>query len=473
MSVLQRASFRHWLVLAFLLIAGVLAAVSLRGLGTLEKLMAQSREAAGRAASLSADAQLLADRTLTMERAARQYLVLDDAVLKARYAAAAADAGGALERLQAGAEVAGSAEAWQERRAAVEAALAGPRSTARGRDIELAADFRELQSINAEIAERLRSAGERHARALLQEQDDARRALRRHVLMAIAFAVAMALGFSVWLAMPLKRLETAIVGLGENRLDRPIDIAGPADLRRLGRRLDWLRQRLGELDADKARFLRHVSHELKTPLAALREGVALLEDGVAGPLSDNQREVARILRQNAQVLQQQIEDLLRFNAAAFEARRLVRRRTELSELLARCIEEQRLQWQARRLHVELAAPVLWAEVDADKLRAAFANLLSNAIRFTPLDGRIDVGLSRMDGSVRIEVVDSGPGVADADRQRLFEPFYRGERQPEGAARGSGIGLSIVHEYIAAHGGQVVLLPDGPGARFRIELPDAS
>ncbi|MCV4754072.1 ATP-binding protein, partial [Escherichia coli] len=68
--------------------------------------------------------------------------------------------------------------------------------------------------------------------------------------------------------------------------------------------------------------------------------------------------------------------------------------------------------------------------------------------------------------------DEGPGVAPADRERVFEPFYRGERQPEGAARGTGVGLSIVQEYVAAHGGRVRLLPEGPGAHFRIELPHA-
>src|SRR6185295_624186 len=107
---------------------------------------------------------------------------------------------------------------------------------------------------------------------------------------------------------------------------------GPADMRLLGQRLDWLRLRLSELDEDKARFLRHVSHELKTPLAALREGVALLEEGVAGTMSEAQREVTRILSQNTVALQEQIEALLSFNAAAFEARRLSRKTTDLCAL---------------------------------------------------------------------------------------------------------------------------------------------
>ncbi|MNS72280.1 Sensor histidine kinase QseE [compost metagenome] len=73
-------------------------------------------------------------------------------------------------------------------------------------------------------------------------------------------------------------------------------------------------------------------------------------------------------------------------------------------------------------------------------------------------------------AVHIDVCDAGPGIAVNDRDRIFEPFFRGERQPEHTVKGTGIGLSIVQEYIAAHGGRIALLPDGPGARFRIELP---
>ena len=111
-------------------------------------------------------------------------------------------------------------------------------------------------------------------------------------------------------------------------------------------------------------------------------------------------------------------------------------------------------------------------MDRDKLGTVIANLLSNAIRFSPAGGRIRIRLSRLAEVVRIDLEDEGPGIALDDQTRIFEPFYRGERQPPQAVRGSGIGLSIVHEYIAAHGGRVQLLPDGPGAHFRIELPHA-
>ena len=132
-------------------------------------------------------------------------------------------------------------------------------------------------------------------------------------------------------------------------------------MRRVSQQLEWLRLRLTELDADKARFLRHVSHELKTPLAALREGVSLLEDGVTGALNPAQREVAQILQQNTVALQGQIEALLRFNAAAFEARELRRQRTPLLPLIEEQIEAQRLQWQANGLTVRAEGEPLGAD----------------------------------------------------------------------------------------------------------------
>jgi two-component system sensor histidine kinase GlrK len=83
---------------------------------------------------------------------------------------------------------------------------------------------------------------------------------------------------------------------------------------------------------------------------------------------------------------------------------------------------------------------------------------------------INITVSSTADSACIDVNDAGPGIAESDRDRIFEPFYRGERQPEHAVKGTGIGLSIVQEYIAAHGGRISLQPGGPGARFRIELP---
>ena len=469
----HRYSFRQLLLVAFLLIAALLSVASLRGLYLLEDLLGQSSEGARRAVARTADAQILADRTVTMERAARQFIVLEDPAFRQRFDQTARDATAALSRLSDGGMAPNLAQDWRATEAMIEGQLHGPDAVLRGAEPAITSAFRELDGINASIAEQVRLDSERHNQVLMSQLEAGRAQLWRQILAAIGVTIVLALAFGLWLARPLKRLEKAVVSLGENRFDEPIEIRGPTDVRLLGRRLEWLRLRLAELDSDKARFLRHVSHELKTPLAALREGVSLLEDGVAGTLSGSQREVARILRQNTAALQGQIEDLLRFNAAAFEARQLARRTTELTALVKDLVAQQRLQWMARQLRVEVRGEPLQAEVDPDKLRTALGNLLSNSIRFSPMGATIHLSVSRLPDRACIDIQDEGPGVAPADRTRIFEPFYRGERQPDDAARGSGIGLSIVHEYVTAHGGQVALLDDGPGAHFHIELPHAA
>ena len=465
-----RGSFQQLLLFAFLLITALLVGVAVRSVFQYDLLMTQSRDAAARAVTLSGAAQSLAERSAAMERAGRQSLVLNDAVLRRRFTDAEHDANSALDKLVQNDLGVPAADAWRQQLNVINDLMNGSPDSALTRESSMAVQFRDLDALNTNIAQQAQLLIETQNSALATRIENARKRLMRQVIAASVLAVTLALAFGVWLARPFKRLERAIVGLGENRLDVPIDIRGPADVRRVSQQLEWLRLRLTELDADKARFLRHVSHELKTPLAALREGVSLLEDGVTGALNPAQREVAQILQQNTVALQGQIEALLRFNAAAFEARELRRERTALLPLIEEQIDSQRLQWQGQGLTVRASGEPLMITVDPVKLGTAIANLLSNAIRFSSRGGTIAIEVSSTPEFARIDIGDAGPGIAPGDRDRVFEPFFRGERQPEHAVKGTGIGLSIVQEYIAAHGGRISLLPDGPGARFRIELP---
>ena len=468
-----RFSFPQLLLVAFVLIGALLGAAAVRTLFSLDTIMAQSRESTTQAIALSTAAQSLSERSLTMERAARQALVLGDRQLRQRFEEAAGHARDILRRLESNELPPEFSRQWLQQLSDVEALLDGSPETALDRERAVARAFRELDGHSAAIAQQVQAIIGNRNDALQDRVEKSRRQLTQQVLGSIALAAVMALGFGVWLARPFQRLEKAIVGLGDNLLDLPIDIPGPPDVRRVSQQLEWLRLRLTELDADKARFLRHVSHELKTPLASLHEGVAVLGDGVAGPLSPSQAEVVSILQHNTQLLQHQIEALLRFNAAAFEARQLRREPTDLLALVEEQIETQRLRWQSHQLSVRAEGPSMVLPVDREKMASAIGNLLSNAIRFSPQGGLVRLVLQDDAGRACLDVIDQGPGVAEADRDRVFEPFYRGERQPTDTVRGTGIGLSIVHEYIGAHGGRVQLLPARNGAHFRIELPHAS
>ncbi len=207
-------------------------------------------------------------------------------------------------------------------------------------------------------------------------------------------------------------------------------------------------------------------------MASIREGAALLRDGVAGPLTPDQAEIVRILGDSSAALQRQIEDLLRYQTLASDAQQLQRRPAELHALLERVVDDQRLLWQTRGLQVQVDAPACSASVDADKFAMVLANLLGNALRFSPPGGTVVLRLRDGATRVAIDCVDDGPGVAAEDVERVFDPFYQGRNQAPGARRGSGIGLSIVREIVQAHGGDCRLLPSDRGAHFRIEIPHA-
>lgn len=478
-----RPSYRQLLVLAFVGVAALLSAATLRGLGTLEALLAQSRDAAASALRLSTAAERLGEQVTAMERAGRQYVVLADPSLRRNFEGHAAEAQREVAQLAEVLPPALRAD-WRSRLAALREQVQPGAD-----DTQLVEGFRALSALQQRMAEAARRHTEARNATLQRELEAGRLALGQQVLAAVALALALALAFAWWLARPLQRVEQAIQGLGDHGLDAPVQIQGPADVQRIARRLDWLRQRLAETEADKARFLRHVSHDLKTPLAALKEGVSLLEDGTAGPLSADQREIVRILRDHGTVLQQRIEDLLRWNASAFAAQRVVRRPVELGRLVRGLVDAQQLVWRAKSLQVDVQGVPFTAEVDGDLLGSAIGNLLSNAIRYSPPGGRVGVLLRGQGRTLVVEVADDGPGVPPDEQGRIFEPFFRGRVQPADGLPGTGIGLSIVAETVRAHGGTVTLLPaeSGPGthdgadtgvaaaprgARFRIELPHA-
>ena len=245
-------------------------------------------------------------------------------------------------------------------------------------------------------------------------------------------------------------------------------------MQRLGRQLEWLRLRLLELAQEKNKFLRHMSHELKTPLANIREGTELLLDGSVGDLDGPQREVTGILRINGLRLQQLIENLLSFSAWQTKSEILTLTDFELRKQVIFVAKAQRLALQAANIQLKLEVDDIIVNADQDKIRTVLDNLLSNAIKFTPRGGFITIRASRTPSSFIIEFGDTGPGIPDDESPRIFEAFFQGRRQQGGQVGGTGIGLSVVLECIQAHDGSVELVDSDefPGAHFRIHIPQA-
>jgi two-component system sensor histidine kinase GlrK len=419
--------------------------------------------------------QLLAERTIDLERGARQYLVYEEASFLDRFNGARMEALAALARIEA--QLAGASPVvaqWRDQARAAGIAVTGdaPAADAALRSQAAATALAELARLNDDLAQAVRTHILDGNRSLLDALDLRRERLTGQILAALALSVALAALTGWWLLRPLRHIERSISDIGENRLNQPIRIDGPADLRRVGKQLDWLRLRLGELEANRNRVLRHVSHELKTPLASLREGVSLLADGVLGRLTSEQQEVTAILEHNTRALQERIEQLLHYNAIQFDSRRLDLHPSALLPMVREVASELQLQAQARGVAIDILGDAPLVRADPGKLRIALSNLLANAIGFSPTGSRVRIELSAGDEKVLIDCIDDGPGIRPEESERIFEPFFQGSHPDERSSKGTGLGLAIVREFVAAHHGKVSALPAERGAHFRVELPHA-
>jgi two-component system sensor histidine kinase GlrK len=277
--------------------------------------------------------------------------------------------------------------------------------------------------------------------------------------------------FTYVLMRPIRQIDNAISQLGKGTFSKAIAVRGPSDLVDLGRQLEWLRMRLLELAQERNRFLRHMSHELKTPLASIREGTELLMDGAVGELDSAQREVTTILRDNGIKLQQLIENLLSFSAWQARHSGLEIGEFRLRPLVKSALETHQLTLLAQRVHLDLKVQDVELRADRAKLKLILDNLLSNAIKYSPRGGTIFIHAHADQDVLVLDVADTGPGISKDERGAIFEAFYSGRAPIAGHLKGTGIGLSVVNEFVQAHGGSIEIV-DGkfPGAHFRIRLP---
>ena len=468
MTTLRPRSLSGLLSAALLLIVLPLTAAVVYGAVQLRQLSQASDALVRDSILLTQQTQALFQHIAAMERSASYYSVLDDPRLAAAFERNALQFNRTLD------ELAGRAPASQVARvqAAGDSAvdlIRGPRTESHS--IELVARFNVLGIQANALAESTRKGIDLRLENLGRRAAATQQWLLWAVLALVPASIAVAGIFWFLVLRPLRALDRAISDLGRGAVSQSISIPGPVDLSALGRQLEWLRTRLLEIALERNRFLRHMSHELKTPLANIREGTDLLLDGAVGPLDDNQREVASILRDNAIRLQQLIENLLSYSAWQSSASTVELTKFALPSLVGTVVDSQRLALAARNLTLDLQVADVQLVADRPKLKLVLDNLLSNAMKYTPRGGTIHLHAYAAGRTTVIDLADTGPGIPPEDRDKVFDAFYSGAAPHGGPLKGTGIGLSVVREFIQAHGGTVEII-DGqfPGAHLRIRLP---
>ncbi len=474
MRLLQPDSFPKLLVIGFAMVALPLIIALVNNAISIDQFANRSQHAVHQAVQSTQSSRRLAELLAALERNARQVVILGNRTPLKAYEA------NRDSFLQAAAEF-GALPLDEEQRVALTAIVGGEAQNyavlrdpgAAPTDIARAAGaYAKLNTHAVEIIAHGDRVIDREIEAMQQMAGRAQRITFWQMLALVPVAFLLAAGFTVLIARPIRQIDAALRRMGGGDFSAPVGVSGPRDLQLLGRRIEWLRHRLTELEQQKNRFLRQVSHELKTPLTALREGSELLSEEALGKLTPQQHEVAGILRANSIELQRLIEDLLSYGAAEFNRREVRYARVEMRRVVARVIDDQNLALRARALRIAPHVDEVVLDADFEKVRIMLDNLVSNAAKFAPEGSALVIECRATGGQMVLEVADEGPGIPPAERERVFDPFYRGRNTSGGRLPGSGIGLSIVRDYAQAHGGTVEVVddPSRHGARLRVTLP---
>ena len=392
-------SFLKLLLIGFTLVALPLVFALISNAVTVDQLANRSQRAVYQAVQATQGSRRMAELLISMERTARQIVILGDHSLLDAYDVARKQllqTAGQFANLPFDGEQKAALDQIVRGEAAIYAVLsdAGATASQLGAAVER---FAELAAHARTINVRSNTLIDREIEAMYATAAKAQQLTYWQLLALVPVVVFLVVGFSLLIARPISQIDAAIRQLGRGQFAAPVAVSGPQDLEQLGERLEWMRRELVDIEEQKNRFLRQVSHELKTPLTALREGAELLSEQAVGALTPEQREIAEILRHNSVELQKLIEDLLSYGASQFRKVTVDLGPVEVRQIIERVAGDQALAMKARGLSLDVAAEDVMISADAEKLRVVLDNLVSNAVKFSPAGSTLRIA-ARLDAA---------------------------------------------------------------------------
>lgn len=270
----------------------------------------------------------------------------------------------------------------------------------------------------------------------------------------------------------LSRLSAATREVARGRFGHRLEGPHDKEFRELADNFNQMVHRLEEVDELKRNFLSGISHDLKSPLASIKEAMRVLLDGIPGPLNPKQQRLLELGLASGDRLTAMISDLLMLARLESHAIRYSFEDADLADLARRAVERLEMRLERNGVTARVDAPEhLKIDCDSDRIAQVIENLLDNGLKFSPRDAVIDVAVQPLGaGEVEVRVADRGIGVKDEDKEAIFERFaQRGE--PGGSAGGVGLGLTICREIVTAHRGYIgVEDTPGGGSTFVVRLP---
>jgi len=454
-------------MMAFLLILLPLLVLAWQAWQSLNTLSAQAAQTNRTTLIDARRSEAMTNVALEMERSYRQYCVLDDPTLARVYQSQRKRYS---DMLDAHAGVLPDDKLYLALRqdlndlAQLQCHNSGPGEAASAR-------LEAFASANTMMVQSTRAVVFSRGQQLQQEIAERGQFFGWQALVLFLVSLGLVLLFTRMIIGPVKGIERMINRLGEGRtLGQRVLFKGPRELRSVGERIIWLSERLAWLESQRHQFLRHLSHELKTPLASMREGTELLADEVVGSLTAEQKEVVDILDDSSRNLQKLIEQLLDYNRKLADGA-VELETVDLVPLVEGVIAAHSLPARAKMMHTEVTLPESHCLAEPMLLMSVLDNLYSNAVHYGAESGNIYIRSYTHGARLVIEVANTGTPIPEAEQAMIFEPFFQGSHQRKGAVKGSGLGLSIARDCIHRMRGELHLVADSQSdVCFRIELP---
>lgn len=288
--------------------------------------------------------------------------------------------------------------------------------------------------------------------------------------MELLLAAAVGLGLALGLGRSLQRVTNAVSGVTRGQKWEALPEEGPEEIRTLLSAFNALIEQLRMLEESRRRLLANLVHELGRPIGAIQSALQALLSG-AEEQPELRRELLEGMDDQVHRLRPLLDSLTDLHDQVLGTLELNRRPTPLGDWLPRTVTPWRQAAHDKGLHwqIEMADPLPVLDIDPDRLAQVLGNLLSNAIKYTP-EGTVSVAAHVQDEGVTIVVSDTGVGIALEEQARIFEPFYRSQRERR-FPQGMGLGLSIARDLVTAHGGRLeVDSTPNAGSRFTVWLP---
>jgi signal transduction histidine kinase len=328
--------------------------------------------------------------------------------------------------------------------------------------------------------------------SMIQEVEKSRRTSETAALVLVwstvaVLAISILVSFLIFrsISKPLAHLTEGTRAIAEGKFFYRLDTSRKDEFSQLAKDFNTMTHRLSELDELKKDFVSHVSHELKAPLASMKETIQIMLEEIPGPLTERQRRMLELNLQSGVRLTSMIANMLDLSKIEAGAMEYELKSRDLVPLVRNATAELEMQVREKQIQIKSSLPEgpLLVECDGDRIMQVIVNLVGNAVKFSPKKGVIEIRVKAIpkipdsmperwrrsiavDGKEKyfgvVEVADSGPGVAESDREKIFEKFQQVKQEKKIAGQGVGLGLAICRNIVESHNG-AIWVEDNSGA----------